>query len=77
MRPTGRSTVFPLIAAGLEGLALTYPVLRTANLVPTEALLSLVSDESTERTGSLAYRFQNEAVLLENANTKPAFGWGT
>lgn len=61
-----------VISAGL----LVYPMLRGAGLVPTEAVLSLAASIDPEREGSLRYRLDNEDILLDKANQRPAFGWG-
>ncbi len=52
---------------------LVYPVVRAANVLPFEQLLSYVN---SERAASLAFRLENEQLLLEKANERPAFGWG-
>jgi hypothetical protein len=64
------------VAGILALVALSYPVLRAAGLVPVEALIDLARTISPERAGSLQFRFDNEAVLLERALERPAFGWG-
>lgn len=63
-------------AVVLAALALTYPVLRTMDLVPTGALLETASMVSDDRAGSLSTRFEQEQVLLEHAWQRPLFGWG-
>lgn len=61
-----------VIAAGL----LIYPMLRGADLVPTEAILSLAQSVDPAREASLRFRLDNEDILLDRANLRPAFGWG-
>lgn len=61
-----------VLSAGL----LVYPMLRGAGLVPTEAVLGLAASIDPEREGSLRYRLNNEDILLDKANQRPAFGWG-
>lgn len=63
-------------AAVIAGTILTYPMLRGAGMVPTDALLDLAGQYSTERQASLKTRFDSEDILLEKANQRPAFGWG-
>lgn len=65
-----------LCAAGLAGALLTYPMLRGAGWVPTEAALSIAYEVDPVRESSLRYRLDNEDILLERANLRPMFGWG-
>lgn len=65
------------IAAVLVTLALAYPTLKGAGLVPAEAMLQQVETVSFERAMSLRIRFENEDMLLARANEKPLFGWGS
>jgi len=64
------------IAVLLVSVALLYPGLRIADLVPTSSLLDLMKSISIEREGSLAVRFFNENQLLERASQRWLFGWG-
>lgn len=64
------------LAAVLATITLTFPVLRTFDLVPTSALVHLAESFNPERAQSLAYRFDNEDILLEKANQRPILGWG-
>lgn len=63
--------------AALAGTVLIYPMLRGAGMVPTNAVVSLASTVDADRAGSLQYRLDNEDELLEKANQRPLFGWGT
>ncbi|MGP9788714.1 hypothetical protein [Roseinatronobacter sp. NSM] len=64
-------------AAGLMALlAISYPLLRGAGVVPTDRLVDLVSQRSLERSLSLQFRFDNEDLLLARAAEKPILGWG-
>ncbi|SEO35181.1 hypothetical protein SAMN04490248_10482 [Salinihabitans flavidus] len=65
------------LAVVLAVIALTYPVLKGADLVPTQAILSQAEKVSAERANSLRFRFDNEDMLLERARQKPLFGWGS
>ena len=64
------------IAAILALIALSYPILRGGQLVPTNTLLGWASSISAERAQSLRTRFDNEERLLAHANKRPLFGWG-
>ncbi|MEZ5674016.1 hypothetical protein SAMN06265173_11815 [Thalassovita litoralis] len=65
------------VALVLAVLALSYPVLKGAGLVPERQLLAQAEKISPDRAGSLRYRLQNENVLLDRAMEKPVFGWGS
>lgn len=65
-----------LLAAALAVVAISYPLLRGAQLVPMEALLNIADGIDPERASSLRFRFENEQVLLAHANEKWLFGWG-
>ena len=64
------------VAVILVSLALLYPVLRIADLVPTRMIVETASLASNERAASLEFRFANETQLLERAVQRPVFGWG-
>jgi hypothetical protein len=64
------------IAVILVTVALAFPVLRTADLFPIDAIVKIASEFSQDRADSLAFRFRNERALLERANEKFWFGWG-
>ncbi len=64
------------IAAALGMVALAYPLLRGAGLVPVEWLLERFAALDPDRAGSLGFRFAMEDVLLAHAAEKPWFGWG-
>lgn len=61
-----------VIAAGL----MTYPLLRGADMIPTERVLNLAYSVDPAREASLRFRLMNEDILLEKANERPLFGWG-
>ena len=65
-----------LAAATLAVIVISFPILRGAGLVPVEALTSFAETISPARARSLSFRFENEDILLEKANQRPAFGWG-
>ncbi|PSL19171.1 hypothetical protein [Shimia abyssi] len=64
------------IAVVLAAIACLYPALKSADLVPTDALVARAEAVSPDRAHSLAFRFENEDILSERASEKPWFGWG-
>lgn len=65
------------IAAVLVLIALSYPILRGGQLVPTDTILGWAESFSADRAESLETRFDNEELLLEHADKRPLFGWGS
>jgi hypothetical protein len=72
---TGRMQMW--IATGLVSVVLIYPMMRGANLIPTQLALSVAEDISAERSSSLDFRFRNEDLLLSKSQQRPLFGWGS
>ena len=64
------------VAALLAFVALAYPVLKGADLVPQEAMVQQAERVESDRANSLRFRFQQETILLHRASEKPLFGWG-
>lgn len=64
------------LAAVVAPVVLLYPVLRGADLIPTDAIADLAAAFDTDRAGSLIFRLVNEDVLLKHAAERPWFGWG-
>ncbi|WP_270732598.1 hypothetical protein [Shimia sp. Alg240-R146] len=64
------------VAALLALITISYPVLKSIDLVPAEVILSQAEAISEERAHSLAFRFENEDILVDRAFLKPWFGWG-
>jgi len=64
------------LACVLVTLALSYPLLRVADLIPTNSIVNDVAVLSTSRAISLQTRFDNEEQLLDRAWERPWFGWG-
>lgn len=56
-------------------ILLTFPVVR--HQLPLSEITAFFMDLNPDRASSLQYRFDNEDILLERANKKPWFGWGT
>ena len=57
-------------------IALLYPTLRYADLVPTNAMVEAGRTIDSERAQSLHFRFSNEDKLLDRASARFLFGWG-
>jgi len=64
------------VALALVTLALVYPTLRIAGVVPTVLAVELANSVSPERAASLKTRFDNEDMLLARASQRFWFGWG-
>jgi hypothetical protein len=64
------------IAVAFVLVALLYPVLRSFDLFPTNAIVEISRAIDDARAGSLQYRFDQEAQLLERASQRVLFGWG-
>lgn len=69
-----RQALTALVIAAFVGL---YPVLRAFDLLPTHDLIEIATDAfGADRAESLAFRFDNEELLLEKARERLWFGWG-
>jgi len=64
------------VALALVSIALLYPMLRTANLVPTSSIIEFAQSINQDRADSLKQRFDNEELLLQRASERIYFGWG-
>jgi len=64
------------VAVVLAVIGLTYPVMRTYDLIPRETLVSLAKSVSEDRASSLDFRFGNDDLLLAKASERFWFGWG-
>jgi O-antigen ligase len=65
-----------LLALGMVAVVITYPLLRGLQLIPLDQMVDLASGLNDERGRSLAFRFENEELLLNRAQERPWFGWG-
>lgn len=66
------------VATLLGMFVLLYPQVRGAGLVPVDDIREWAVSEFGESRGrSLMVRFVNEEKLLDRANERPFFGWGT
>ena len=61
----------------LVTIALLYPTLRVADLVPTGSMIEAANSISTDRAESLKTRFDNEDQLLQRASQRFSFRLGT
>ncbi len=57
-------------------LALAYPSMRNAGVIPLDDLVATAGRISEDRAQSLQFRFENEEILLAHAHERPLFGWG-
>ncbi|KKB83973.1 membrane protein [Devosia limi DSM 17137] len=64
------------VSAALACLALLYPALRGAQLVPVDWIVAQAMSFDADRAGSLVYRLNNEALLIGHAAERSLFGWG-
>jgi O-antigen ligase len=54
-----------------------YPTLRATRVFPAQQFVALSKDVfGEERAQSMAFRFENEELLLDKAFTRMWFGWG-
>jgi hypothetical protein len=64
------------VATVLVVFAISYPMLRVVDFVPTSYILDAARVVSADRAQSLGERFTNEHALLEHATQRFWFGWG-
>lgn len=73
-----RPRIAVLVSAAFGVLTLSYPMLRFADLVPTEQILELATELfNEERASSLQFRFATEDALATKTQERPIFGWGS
>ena len=66
-----------MLAVTIAAITLTYPILRTADLVPVDQLVDwFARNVEEERAESLKFRFEQEYILLGRAMERPWLGWG-
>jgi hypothetical protein len=65
------------LAMVLVVLALAYPALKGADLVPEAQMLTAAERIDPDRANSLQFRLDNENVLFDRAMERPLFGWGS
>lgn len=71
----GRRTQIRL-AGVIAAVVLLYPLLRGADLIPVEAMVTRIAEVEPDRAQSLDYRLRNESEVLAHARERPFFGWG-
>lgn len=65
------------VARILMVVFLAYPILRYFDLIPVDAIVNLFSSNvSSERAGSLGYRFEMEKGMMDLTSLRPWWGWG-
>ena len=65
------------IAGVMAVVAIAYPVLKGAGLIPVDWILEQAAKVDPDRANSLRFRLDNEDILMERALEKPLFGWGS
>ncbi|MGJ8603015.1 MAG: O-antigen ligase family protein [Marivita sp.] len=65
------------LAVVIASFAIAYPALKGVDLIPQDGILEAAASIDPERSASLAFRFGNENALLERAQERPLFGWGS
>ncbi len=65
-----------MVASIVAVIVIIYPILRSAGVVPLDAILEWANSVNPQRAFSLEYRIFNEEILLDKAQERPAFGWG-
>ena len=64
------------LAVVFAAMAILYPAMRTAEVVPTQTILEMARAVDEARAVSLEVRFIQEEQLLQKAFERPFFGWG-
>ncbi|MCL3881567.1 O-antigen ligase family protein [Marivita sp. GX14005] len=65
------------LAVVIVAFAVAYPALKGINVLPQDRILDAIALIDEERAASMEFRFGNENRLLERAQEKPLFGWGS
>jgi hypothetical protein len=71
---SGRTVI--RVAAAMALIAVTYPVLRSLELFPTERIVETAALAGEDRANSIDIRFTNEEIVLLRAQERLLFGWG-
>jgi hypothetical protein len=64
------------IATVMVTVAVLYPALRAADLIPVDEMVAAARYVSKDRASSLDFRFDHEQQLLDRASQRIFFGWG-
>ena len=65
------------LASWVSWFVLLYPFTRLMGWISTDWFIEQASSLSEDRSQSLEFRFINEDLLLEKAQQRPWFGWGS
>lgn len=65
------------VALVVAVIVMFYPMLRAAGWIPVDTVYNIARSINEDRAASLKFRLDNEDALLEHANKKPLFGWGS
>ena len=65
------------LSAIIVTIVAIYPGIRNNKVVPIESIVPLFAQYDVDRADSLNFRFQNENILLDKANERAFFGWGS
>lgn len=67
-----------LVGGAFAVILFSYPILRGADAIPDQAITGFFRAVTGEvSAGSLQFRFEHENRLIDHANQRPLFGWGT
>jgi hypothetical protein len=72
-----RSRQFISIAFALSLVIISYPLVRSANILPLQSVAESIRPFAPDRAESMRFRLDNEDLLLNRASQKPFFGWGS
>lgn len=65
-----------IVAAVMALFVMSFPMLRSAGMIPVETAIVVAEGIDIQRADSLGTRFENENLLLEKSGQRPFFGWG-
>ncbi|MBK0329344.1 hypothetical protein I5535_18880 [Rhodobacteraceae bacterium F11138] len=65
-----------LTACAVAVLVLTYPIGRSAGVIPIRQVAQMAESIDPVRASSFMFRVENEDRLLAKAQQRPLFGWG-
>lgn len=60
----------------LAFIAFMYPFMSMMKIFPHQQVVNIAEQVDVDRSLSLAFRFENEEILLEHARKQLLFGWG-
>ncbi|MEL6336816.1 MAG: O-antigen ligase family protein [Pseudomonadota bacterium] len=65
-----------LVAGATAVMVLIYPLTQISGMFPNNTVVGMAAMLDEGRAGSLQYRLDHEAIIMEKANERPIFGWG-